>query len=338
MSNGNDESMVSQLRRSRREVISLALGAAAISSLPASVRAQSGWPSGPVRIVVPFTAGGAADIAARAIAIHLSNALGKPVVIDNRGGADGAIAGIEVAKAAPDGQTIFLATASPLSYVPSIRSSPPYDPIADFTPISNFGTFTFFLTVHESVAAKTLPELIEHIRANPDKLSYGTGNTTSILAMAQMLEQTKTKMVHVPYKGEAQALLDFSVGRIQVMWATPAILQTGLKDGKLRALAVLLPKRSSLLPDVPTISEAGLPLVNLSPWGGFVGPAKLPRPIVDRLSRELTAILARPDLREQMDKYALVLGGSTPEVLAEIIKEQLVAWSRTIREAKMPLI
>ncbi len=269
--------------------------------------------------------------------MHLSNALGKPVVVENRGGADGAIAGLEVAKAAPDGNTIFLATASPLSYVPSIRINPPYDPIADFTPISNFGTFTFFLTVHESVPVKTLPQLIEYIRANPDKLSYGTGNTTSILAMAQMLEQTRTSMVHVPYKGEAQALLDFSVGRIQVMWATPAILQTGLKEGKLRALAVLLPKRSSLLPEVPTISEAGLPLVNLSPWGGFVGPAKLPANIVERLSKELTTILSRPDLREQMDKYALVLGGSTPEVLGAIIKEQLLAWGRTIKEAKLPL-
>ena len=333
----------------RRDTLRFAAAAGALSAanavtvLPTAVgwsgqaHAQTGWPSGPIRIIVPFSAGGAADIAARAISVHLSNALGKPVVVENRAGADGAIAGVEVAKSAPDGHTIFMATASPLSYVPSIRANPPYDPIADFTPISNFGTFTFFLTVHESVPVKTLGEFLEYLRANPGKLSYGTGNTTSILAMAQMLQHSKTDMVHVPYKGEAQALLDFATGRIQVMWATPAILTAGVKEGKLRPLAVLLPKRSSLMPEVPTVAEAGLPLVNLSPWGGFVGPAKLPRDIVDRLSKEFTTILARPDLREQMDKYALIVAGSTPEVLTETIKEQLQAYGRTIKEAKIPL-
>ncbi|MGA1294757.1 MAG: Bug family tripartite tricarboxylate transporter substrate binding protein, partial [Burkholderiaceae bacterium] len=157
-----------------------------IMATPAAfANSDPSWPAKPMRLVVPFAAGGAADLAARLIAQQMSQSLGKPMLVENRGGADGAIAGLEVARAAADGYTVFMATASPLSYVPSVKRNPPYDPINDFTPISYFATFTFFMMVHPSVPVASMAELIGFARANPGKLSYATGNTTSILAMAQ---------------------------------------------------------------------------------------------------------------------------------------------------------
>ncbi len=327
---------MTRLQPHRRQWLQMSAALAAGSALTPA-RAQSGWPAKPLRIVVPFAAGGAADAAARVVAQHLTNSLGKTVVVDNRGGADGAIAGQEVARSAPDGYTIFLATASPLSYVPSARRNPPYDPVADFTPITRFCTFTFFLIVHPSLPVTTLPELITYARANPGKLSYATGNTTSIVATAQLMQSAGIDMVHVPYKGEAQALLDFATGRVQVMFATPAVTNPLEKDGKLRALCTLLPTRSALMPNVPTITEAGQPLVNISPWGAFVGPAKMPADIVERLAGELQVIMKRPEFIEQMDKYGLPLVPSTPQQAGAFIKEQQVAWNKTMREAKIAL-
>lgn len=313
-------------------------GAAVLGSqwvLPGVASAQEGWPSRQIRLVVPFPAGGGADVAARVLAQHLSNSVGKPVVVENRAGADGVIAAQEVLRSPADGHTIYFGTASSMSYVPASRRTPPYDPIADFTPISDFCTFTFFLAVHESIPVKSLDEFVNYVKANPGKVSYGTGNSTGIVATAQLAQTAQLDMIHVPYKGEAQAAPDLLTGRIQAMFVTPAVTNTLAKDGKVRLLAVLLPKRSKLQPDVPTMAEAGQPLVNIAPWGAFFGPGKMPKVLVDRLSRELNAIIDRPDMREAMDKNALAVHGSTPEYLADFLVQQLRAWSRTVREAKL---
>lgn len=306
----------------------LALGAA----LPGAVRAQSDFPSRPVRFVVPFPAGGAADLGARAIATQLGAAWGRPVNVENRAGADGAVAALEVVKAAPDGHTLYFGTATSMSYTPSIRRTPPYDPIADFTPISNVCVFTFYFAVAPTVPANTLAEFVAHVRANPGKVAYATGNSTGILATAQLAAGNRLDMTHVPYKGEAQAAVDLAGGRVQAMFATPAILPQ-LLERKFRLLAVLLPQRTRAFPDVPTMTEAGQSLVDISPWGGLFAPARMPRELVDRVSRDFNVVMRRPDVVEQFDKLGLLPLPSTPDELATVVRDQLATFRRAIREA-----
>ena len=298
--------------------------------------AQAQYPTKPIRIIVPFATGGGGELSTRIIAQPLSQALGQPVIVDTKPGADGQIAAQETMRATADGHTIFAASGSALSAVPALRKTSPYDPLADFTPISSFYTASNFVLVHSSVPARSLRELIDYARTNPGKLSYGSGNTYSVVAMAKLLKQTGTSMVHVPYKGEGQAVLDFITGRIQVMVATPAATLVHVKEGKLQALATTLPQRSSLLPDVPTLAEAGFPELRFVGWAGFVGPANLPRDVSERLSREINLVLKRDEIREQLAKLGFVGRGSSPEEFAEFMKEQLVVWRQGIREAGIP--
>jgi tripartite-type tricarboxylate transporter receptor subunit TctC len=306
----------------------LALGAA----LPGAARAQSDWPSRPVRLVVPFPAGGAADLGARAVAAQLATLFGKPVPVENRAGADGAVAALEVVKSPADGHSLYFGTATSMSYTPSIRKNPPYDPVADFTPISNVCVFTFYFAVAPNVPATTLAEFVAHVKANPGKLAYATGNSTGILATAQLVASNKLEMTHVPYKGEAQAVIDLVGGRVQAMFATPAVLPQ-LLERKFKLLAVLLPQRTRAFPDVPTMTEAGQPLVNISPWGGLFAPAKLPRELVDRISRDFNVVMRRPDVVEQFDKLGLLPLPSTPDELAGIVRDQLGVFARAMRDA-----
>ena len=289
------------------------------------------YPSKPIRLIVPFAAGGTADLAARIVAEPLSRALGQTIVVENRGGADGAIAADAVMKAAPDGYTLFFATSSPLSAVPALRKEPPYDPLRDFTPIGLVNNFGFFLVVHESVPAKTAEELVEYARANPGKLNYGTGNTTAILASAQLKHHYGLNLVHIPYKGDAPAVTDLVAGRVEMMFVTGTALPF-VKEGRLRALATMLPSRSPLLPDVPTMQEAGITSVSITPWGGIVGPSNLPPEIVNRIARELKPILASPAVRDALARAALEARSSTPEEMAAVIREQLEIYRKTIDE------
>ncbi len=298
-----------------------------------SSTAAAQYPAKPIRIIQWLPAGATADTVFRIVAQPLSQVLGQPVLVDNKPGADGAIAAELTARSVPDGYTLFSAGNTPMLGVPTLRKNPPYDPVADFAPITSIVKFAFFLVVHPSVPAKTLRELIDHARANPGKLNYASGNVNGVLAAAQLMSIGKLEMVHVPYKGEVLAIPDLLNARVHMMFGTGGVTAPLVKEGKLRALATLLPVRSPMLPDVPTIAEAGMPQLSVVIWAGLFGPAKMPKEIVDRLSREVNAILQRPAVREQFEKLGVEASGSTPEELAAFLKQQLVDWGRAAREA-----
>src|SRR5713101_8215310 len=298
-----------------------------------AVPAAAQYPSKPIRIVVPFAAGGAADAMTRIVAQPLSETLGQPVVVENRPGAEAAIGGEVVAKSAPDGYTILFSGPTTMLGVPILRKNPPFDVVAAVAPITSVVKFAFFLVVHPSVPAKTLPELIDYVRTNPGKLNYASGNIIGVLATAQLMSLGKLEMVHVPYKGEPLAIPDLLDARVHMMFGNGAIVAPLVKEGKLRALATLLPVRSSLLPSVPTIAEGGMPRLTVVPWGGLFAPAKTPKDIVERLAREVNVTLKRPDIREQLEKQALEPGGSTPNELEAFLKQQLIDWSGAARAA-----
>ena len=316
----------------RKTLLCLFASLALCWGLPA--HAQT-YPNKPIRMIVPFPAGGAADLAARTVMQALSQGLGQPVIIDNRGGADGAIAGNAVISAAPDGYTILFATTTGLNAAPTLRKQPPYDPVTAFTPVSLVGRFGFFLFVHESVPAKNVPEFLNYVRANPGKINYGTGNGTSILATAQLALIEKLDIAHIPYKGDAPATADLIAGRVQMMIGTPGSAMPQVREGRVRVLATLLANRSPLAPEAPTTVEAGLGKLTISPWAGLFGPAGLPREVVDRLAREMKVVAARKDVREALDRIAFDLQSSTPEEMAAILKEQLEVWKKTVQEVGM---
>lgn len=297
-----------------------------------AVHAQA-YPTRPIRMVVPFSAGSTTDVIARIIAQPMQQTLGQTIVIDNRPGADGMLAGDMVAKAPADGYTLLVATNSPLSAVPHLRKSMPYDALKDFAPISMAGYYTFLLAVHPNVPAKTLRELFDHARANPTKLNYASGNTSSIVLSAMMFSQAGVKLTHVPYKSEPPAVVDLISGQVQVMVTSYSTVAAHLREGRLRALALALAQRSPLLPNVPTVVESGLPKFSITPWCGVFAPAKTPKPVVERLNREMVAALKRADIRAQLDQQAFATSSSTPEWLDAWVKDQYRIWGAAMREA-----
>ena len=303
----------------------------ALAAMPWTAQAQ--FPAKSIRVVVPFPAGSATDTVTRVLSASVSQAIGQPLLVENKAGADGAIAASEVARSPADGYTLLMATNSPMSAVPAMKKNPPYDPVADFTPITDVGRYTFFIVVHPDVPAKSLAELIAYARANPGKLNYATGNTTGIVSTALFAAQAQIQMVHVPYKGEPQALTDLVAGRVQVMFCSSGTSVPMIREGRLRALVTTLPRRTHLMPEVPTIAEAGMPQFSITSWAGLFGPAKMPRAVVERLNREFVAAMGRADVQAAMEKQAFALSPSSPERLADLVKEQMESYRSTLRAA-----
>ena len=304
-----------------------------LALLVVSGAAEAQFPAKPIRVVVPFPAGSVTDTITRVLAQSVSQSIGQTVVVENKAGADGAIAAAEVAKAAPDGHTLLMATNSPMSAVPAMKKNPPYDPVADFTPITDVGRYTFFIVVHPSVPAKTLKELIDHARANPGKVNYATGNTTGIVSTAFFASLAKIDLVHVPYKGEPQALTDLVAGRVQLMFCSSGTSMPQIREGRLRPIVTTLAKRTHLLPELPTIAEAGMPEFSITSWAGLFGPAKMPVAVVERLNKEFVAAMARSDVQAAMEKQAFALSPSSPRELAAFVKEQMESYRRILRAA-----
>lgn len=314
----------------RRQTLRLIAASAAAWALPAA-RAQA-FPAKPLRLVVGFAPGGAADVVTRIIAKGLAAELGQQVVVDNKAGAEGIIAAQEVMRAPADGYTLLLGTNTAMVAVPALRPNPPYDPFKAFTPISSAGEFSMFLAVSPKLPAKNLAEFLDHVAANPGKYNSASSNSASELAMLQLLSTRGAKVVNVRYKGDAQALTDLASDQIHMMFSTGTLMPTFVKEGKARALVTLLPRRSPLLPDVPTAGELGIGKLTITPWAGFFGPAGLAADVTEKLSAGLRAALARADVRDQLVGQGFSSYGMTPPEFAAFFRRQHEGFVATVRE------
>jgi tripartite-type tricarboxylate transporter receptor subunit TctC len=298
----------------------------------AAIHAQP-YPTKPIRFVIPFGPGSASDALARIAGQDLSQSLGQPIVVVHKPGADGALSALDVKRSAADGYTFLFGTNSPLAVVPNIRKDPPYDVMADFTPVSYIGDNTFFIAVHPSVPAKSLAELIAHAKGNPKGLNYAAGNTYALVATALFAVNNGIVLHSVPYKSEPDAIPDLLSGRVQLLFGTSTNVMPHAKEGKLRVLATTLQERSPLMPDVPSFPEAGQPKFPIGPWFALVAPAGLPRDMVVRMNKEMVAVLAKPSVKEAMLKHGFMAKSSTPEALTAYMKEQLAVWKGALKSA-----
>lgn len=292
------------------------------------------YPTKPIRMIVPFAPGGGTDLVARAVSQRISGGLGVSVIVDNRPGASANIGNELVAKAIPDGYTILM-TSSSVTINPSLFKNLGYDPVRDFSPISNATFVPYVLVVHPSVGVSTLKELVQLARTKKGQLTYGSagaGNATH-LGMELLKYVAKIDMVHVPYKGTGQAITDLLGAHIQLIWATipPAIPH--IKSGRLKALAVGSPKRARALPDVATTEELGFKGVEAASWFGMLAPAKTPRPIIVRLNSETVKALSSPDFAEQLSSEGAEPAGNSPEEFAVFIKAQVQKWREVVKIA-----
>ena len=297
-------------------------------------QAQSNYPTKTVTVVVPFSPGGAADIMARALSERMSVRLGQPVIVENKPGAGTMIASEHVARAAPDGHTVLLA-ASSLSIAPALYSKVNYDPVKDFAPISLVASVVHVLSVHPSVPAKNVAELVSWVKANPTKANYGSvgAGTSTHLESELFNSMAGVKMEHVPYKGSAPALLDLVSGNINVMFDAYASSKPFINDGKIRLLAVTTAQRSKLLPNVPTVAESGLPGYEAMPWLGFIAPAGTPAPAVNKFHAELMEVLKEPAIQEKFQSLGLDIIGNKPAEFADFIKKDIVKWAKVVKDS-----
>jgi tripartite-type tricarboxylate transporter receptor subunit TctC len=316
-----------------RRAGALLLAAAALSYAP--ITGAQAYPSKPVRIVVPFAAGGGSDLVARAISPKLSAALGQPVIVDNRPGADGQIGASHVARAPPDGHTLLVGTTGPMVIAPALDMKLPYDTVRDFAPITQLVTQPMAVVVHPSLPVKTLSEFVAFARARPGQLNYasaGTGNGTH-LAAEIFSSLTGVKMVHVPYKGTAPAVVDVVSGNVQVIFVSIPVLLPHIRAQKLRPLAVGSETRMPMLPDVPTMIEAGVKGFDATSWYGLFAPAATPPDVLRRLNAETVSALKSPELDKLLSSQGALPVGSSLDQFSAHIRAELVRWKRAVEAA-----
>jgi tripartite-type tricarboxylate transporter receptor subunit TctC len=295
------------------------------------------FPNRPVRVIVPFAAGGLTDTSARAVAGALSARLNQQVVVENRPGASGNMGTAQVAKSAPDGYSLVLGFDGTLVINPHVFANLPFDTLHDFAPVTKLGDAALILVAHPSVPAKSLRELIALARGQP--LAYGTSGTggTPHLAGEMLAQRTGARLTHVPYKGGGQAIIDVAGGQIPLVYTAIATAQQFVKSGRLRGIGVSSDRRSPALPEVPTFVEGGLSGFVVNSWVGVLAPAKTPRPIVERLYREISAALADPAVKERYGVLGIEPVGNTPEQFAGQIREDLARWEKVVKQAGIKL-
>ena len=310
---------------------------AAVAAGPWPVAAQS-WPARPLRLVIPFPPGGATDIIGRLLAQKLGTALGQQVVVDNTPGAGGSLGADLVAKAPADGHTILLSTSSTHSIGPALNPKLPYDAFRDFTPVAMVATAPSVLVVGKDFPARTAQELVALLKKNPGKYNFGSsGIGTYPHLSAEMFKWRAGGLfvVHIPYRGTGLVITDLVAGQIAFLMDSIVSAQPHIKDGKVRALAVTGAKRSPSLPTVPTMAEVGIPNLVLSNWFGFFAPPGAPSEVVQRLNRELNAIVAMPDVIERMGSFGAEPGGGTPEHFGKLYRDEHETWKALIQRASI---
>jgi tripartite-type tricarboxylate transporter receptor subunit TctC len=311
--------------------IAIALAASALSAW--ATQAATTYPVRPIRMIVPFAPGGGTDLMARAIAVRFAETWGQPVVVDNRAGGNGNIGTEMVAKAPADGYTLLFNTNATLVINPHM-SKLGYDPVRDFTPITQAAVLPFVLLVHPSVPAKSLPELIALMKAKPGEFNYGSSGNGGGAHLAGELLKTmaKVEMTHIPYKGAAPALIALIGGEVKLMFVSVVPATPLIESGKLRVIGVSSPKRSPSLPNVPAVAETpGLAGFASDLWYGLLAPAKTPTTIIDKLHQETRRILSLPELRNRFEPTGAIIVGNTPAEFAKIINDDLARWAAVIK-------
>jgi tripartite-type tricarboxylate transporter receptor subunit TctC len=317
----------------RRLFLGVSLGLAAAGGAASVVRAED-YPSGAVTLVVPFTPGGSADFLGRIVGDQIAHGLGQPVVIDNRPGAGGSVGSALVAKADPDGHTLLLGHIGTLAFNPSLYPKLPYDPVADFAPVSVVARLPNVLVVNPEVPANSVSELIDYARQHPGELNYSSGGNGSAahIAMAAFASAAGLDLVHVPYKGTAPGVTDLIGGRVQLtMTGGPAVLPFA-RAGKLRALAVSSATRLASEPELPTIAEAALPGFEASQWYGIVAPAGTPEPIVQRLNAAVRQAMASPEVAAKLANEGAEPWPTSPAEFHDLIAADIARWGQLIRD------
>ena len=308
---------------------------AAVLAIAGAAHAQS-WPSQPIRVIVPFPPGGTTDQIARLLQPHLQKSLGVSVVIDNRGGASGAIGSGVAAKAPPDGNT-FLLVFDTHGVNPSLIPNMPFDTLKDLAPIMLIGKSPMVITAHPSFPYKTFAEVLRLARQKPGVVTYGTIGSGSLahLAVTLITSQTKTDLTHIPYKGGGPLVVNAMGGHVPVAIASLSLLSPSIQAGKLRAIAITSPKRHPQYPDVPTVSEQGLPGFDAEAWWGLLAPANTPAPILSRMHGEFTKALKIPAVQQHLDQQALVVVASTPDEFGRFVAAEVERWARVVRESRI---
>ena len=307
-----------------------ALVAVALGSAPAAAQtaAETAWPDRPVRLIVPFPAGSSTDVVSRLLAQKFSARFGQQFVVENRAGASGAIGSDIIAKAAPDGTTMGLITASTHSLAPALGVKTPYDVLKDFKPVSMIVAAPYALVLYPGIPAKTVQELVALAKASPGKLNYGSAGLASLahLAGALFASQMGIELTHVPYRGSAQSSVDIITGRLDMQFATVAPTLANINDGKLRAIATTGTKRVSVLPDVPTMIESGVPGYDVSLWMAYAFPAGTPDAIVAKLNAAMRAILSEPETIAALQKQGFEPDPGSPEEVTALIHSEIAKW------------
>jgi len=295
------------------------------------------YPNRPLRFVVPFAPGGSTDTLARTLGQKLTDALQQQVVVDNRSGANGNIGMEIVARAAPDGYSIVLGYIANLGIGPSLYAKLPFDPVRDYAPITQLASSPNILAVHPSLPVKSFRELITYAKTNPRKLNFASSGVGSIghLTGELLNRSAGVDMVHVPYKGSGQAVIDLLGGQVQMMFSGMSSVMQHIRAGKLRALAVTGAQRSPAVPDVPTIAESGFPGFEATAWYGVLAPAGTPKAIVNRLHDEIVKALALADVKERLNNVGFEIVGGTPDAFAALISSEIAKWTKVVRAAKI---
>ncbi len=320
------------MKTKQKTVLKLAATASLVAlALTSGGAYAQGYPSKPIRIIVPFAPGGSTDIIARLVGERMGNVLGQPVIIENKGGGGGAIGASEAARAAPDGYVLSIATVSTMAVNPACNPKLSYDPLKDFQPVTNFANTANVLAVNPKFPAKNFEELIKELKAHPGKYSYGTSGTCSVnhLAGEAFKVATGTDIVHVPYRGSGPAVIDTVAGQVQLLFDNIPSSMPQIEVDRLRAIAVAWPKRLGNLPKVPTYAELGYPQLNQPVWYGLLAPAGTPKEVVTTLRDAAVKVLADPAVIAALEKQGAAPSGNTPEEFAAEIKAQY-DWAKEI--------